>query len=119
MKTQISIIITLQVEGQHRWLNCPILEVAFLKSFHRHIFHIECEKVVEHNDRDIEIIRFKREVEDYFKRIYFDPTLNMCNFKEMSCEDICQDLMDIYDLESCTIKEDGENGAKIQRIHGK
>ena len=48
----------------HQWENCPIEEVAYLKDLHRHTFFIECKKEVTHDDRDIEIICFKREIND-------------------------------------------------------
>jgi len=113
MKT--TIIVNLQVEGQHRWLKCPILEMAFLKSFHRHIFHIQCEVEVSHNDRDIEIIMFKREVLDYLNRNYYNLAIHMCNFGDKSCEMIATDLVEAYAMTSCQVLEDGENGAKVYR----
>lgn len=110
-----SIIVNLQIEAIHSWpLAKEILpQMAFLSDPHRHMFWITAEKVVEHNERDIEIIQFKREIENYFKRNYFSETLNMCDFGGRSCETLCHDLMGAYDLESCRILEDGENGSHV------
>lgn len=113
MKT--TIIVNLQVEGQHKWESCPIPEMSFLKFFHRHIFHVQCELEVNHSDREVEIIQFKREVLDYFKRNYFKESLGMCDFGEMSCEMIAQDLVEAYNLLTCTVLEDGENGSKVYK----
>jgi hypothetical protein len=112
---KITIIVNLQIEGQHRWLTCSLPRVMFLKSFHRHLFFIECEKVVTETNREIEILEFKRELQDYFKRNYYEESLGMCNFKEMSCEDICLDLMVAYDLEMVSVKEDNENGSRARK----
>lgn len=114
---KINIVINLQVEGRHRWENCPIKEMSFLKDYHRHIFHIRCERGVNHTDRDVEIIQFKREVEDYFRRHYFDKELGMCDFGNRSCEDIGVDLQQTYDLYAVEVLEDGENGAKIYKYY--
>lgn len=109
MKTNI--VVKLQVEGMHRWLGCNIIEVMFLKSYHRHIFHIRCELAVIDLDREVEIIKLKREIQDYLKRNYFDESLGMCDFKGMSCEQIGQDLLLAYNLHSCEVLEDNENGS--------
>ena len=54
--------VNLQVEGIHRWKDCNIFDVDYLKEYHRHIFHITANKEVRHNERDIEIIQFKRSI---------------------------------------------------------
>lgn len=112
---KINIIITLQIEGRHRWAECPIPEMSFLRDYHRHQFHVKCEKAVSHSNRDVEIIKFQREVRDYFQRNYFKESLQMCDFENKSCEDLCIDLIEAYDLESCEILEDGENGSKVYK----
>ena len=108
MKT--SVVVKLQVEGLHRWKDCTIDEVAYLCEMHRHIFHITCEKKVRHSDRDIEIISFKHEVANYLNAEYGNP---VCNFGEMSCEMIAQELVERFSLERCIVLEDNENGAIV------
>lgn len=105
-----SIVINLTVEGLHYWPSCHIKEVDFLKSPHRHIFHIRCKKVVSHLDRDIEIIRFKRRVGEHLAKKYGTPC---CDFGAMSCEMIAEELVRTFGLSFCSVLEDGENGAEV------
>ena len=109
MKTTITI--RLQVEGVHRWAKCPHEDVKFLRDFHRHIFHVECEKQVFHDDRDVEFIRFKREVLKYLLDKYDDG--ECLKFNDMSCEMIAKELVLKYDLIKCSVFEDNENGATV------
>ena len=66
MANQINIVVKLQVEGFHFWGAAPI-EVEFVRKRHRHTFFIKCIKEVDHSDRNIEIILFKRKVLAYLK----------------------------------------------------
>jgi len=109
MKT--TIVCRLQVEGIHQWSKCPFEDVKFLKDPHRHIFHIECEKEVHHDDRDVEFIRFKREITKYLVDKYDDG--ECLKFNDMSCEMIAKELLTKYDLIKCSVFEDNENGASI------
>lgn len=111
-----NIVVTLQVEALHNWPEAKqvIPEMAFLSDLHRHLFFITAKKRVDNNDnRDVEIIQFKRELQDYFKRNYFVAFLQICNLGPRSCETIAKDLMEAYDLEYCQVLEDNENGAEI------
>ena len=110
-----NIIVTLQVEAIHCWPNAKntLPQMAFLSDPHRHIFWITAKKKVDHGDRQIEIIKFKRELQDYFQRLYFSKELNMCNFEHRSCEMLCEDLMEAYDLEYIQILEDNECGSEL------
>jgi len=112
--TSRMIYITFQREGIHKYpaaLTDPALEfVQFLGYPHRHIFHFKVGISVEHNDRDIEFILFKRWVES----LYGDGTLEL-DFK--SCEMIAEDLYAVINARypnrtvSIDVSEDGENGA--------
>lgn len=110
-----NIVVSLQVEGQHNWPKAKevLPQMSFLSHDHRHMFFVVAKKTVSHEDRDIEIIQFKRELEDYFKRNYFDEKLNMCDFGPRSCEMLCKDLMEAYDLEYIQVLEDNENGSEL------
>lgn len=104
------VVINFQVEGIHNWPDCPFEDVKFLKSPHRHMFHIELTKDVSHDDRDIEIIRLKR------KAIRELHNLNevkdgMLIFGSKSCETIAKELCNALEASSCKVLEDGENGA--------
>ena len=117
MKTNV--IMSLRVEGIHRWSGCNIDDVDFLKEPHRHVFHITAKKIVEHDDRDVEIIMFKRKMEQYlFERhgsTNKNGDRNVCYFGELSCEMIAKELVTTFKLEYCSVLEDGENGAEVWR----
>lgn len=110
MSKNTYIKVQLKVEGLHRWKDCNIDEVSFLRNTHRHIFYITCKKIVSHKDRDIEIIQFKRSIESYLTSMFGKP----CNFSEMSCEMIAEDILQNFKLSSCEVLEDGENGAIVE-----
>jgi len=102
-----NIIINLQYEAIHSWQSCNMAEVAFLKHPHRHIFCICCKKEVEHNEREIEIIMFKRLILDYLVKEFKG------DFKNMSCESLAERLLKDFELSYCSVLEDGENGAEV------
>lgn len=102
MKT--AIVVTFQVEGTHRWPECPFEDVAFLREKHRHIFHVRATKQVTHSDRQVEIIRLKRSMLMYADKFGGD-------FGRASCEDMAEHLVEKFDLITCQVLEDNENGA--------
>lgn len=116
-----TVFCTLQVEGIHRWKDCPFDEVYFLRDYHRHIFHIKAYKKVTHSDRDVEFIMLKREVQDYLRSMYtaqFGVNITaqhraVHNFGDRSCEMIAKELIEKFDLLACEVNEDGENGAFV------
>lgn len=113
--------VTFQKEGIHRYPAAATdpklatgdwLDVSFLASPHRHIFHFRVEMEVFHDDRDVEFIQLKRILESW----YSEKTLSV-DFK--SCEMIAKDL---YDKIAVTwpdrairieVSEDNENGCRI------
>lgn len=104
----IRIVVNLRLEGFHYWADAPS-EVRFLASPHRHEFHVRMERDVVHEDREIEIILFKRKAVDVIRRVYGDP----CAFGSRSCEAIASEFIRMFGLSSCTVLEDGENGATV------
>lgn len=114
MSTKTSIIVKLQVEGIHFWKDAAevIPEMDYLAHPHRHIFHIKCEKRVRHDDRDVEIIMFKREIIEFITTSYGSPA----KFGGMSCEMIAAQLQHKFGLMSCEVLEDNENGARVELI---
>lgn len=107
-----TIFVTFQKEGIHRYPDAPE-GVEFLRSPHRHIFHFRVTVEVFHNDRDIEFILFKRELES----LYSEKTLQM-DYK--SCEMLAEDLIGYISNKyprrniSVEVSEDGENGATLE-----
>ena len=103
------IFVTFQKEGIHKYPDAPE-GVEFLQYPHRHIFHFRVEIEVFHDDREIEFILFKRELE----KLYSDGILEL-DYK--SCEMMADDLSKYIYQEytgrnfNIIISEDGENGA--------
>lgn len=117
--TTTSIVVKLQVAGTHSWprvVDFPELKaVHYLQHDHRHVFHIRVEKEVTHDDRDIEIIMLKQEIEKFFRDEYYTERDGLCVFGSKSCEMMCEMLLWRFDLDRVECLEDGENGAKCVR----
>lgn len=109
--THTNIVVKLQIEGFHYWKDAP-KEVSFLRDNHRHIFHFEIEKEVKHDDRDIEIILFKRKVETYVREKYKDAD-GVCQFESKSCEMLAKEVMLKFGAKVVRVLEDNENGAAV------
>lgn len=124
---QTSVIITFQLEGMHNWPEAKDIfpDVAFLSDMHRHMFHFKMSKRVFHDDRDVEFIRWKREVTTYLKHKYTDTVevqgdfmiqdAAYLNFGRMSCEQIAKELLEKFDCLFVEVWEDGENGARVEK----
>lgn len=112
MAYRSAIWITTSFEGFHAWTGCPFDDVDFLRDRHRHIFHVKLTVPVTHSDRDVEFIRFKREVSEFIKQTWPDGELG-CT----SCEMIGEKILDHFQVASvCEVSEDLENGAIVGRI---
>lgn len=88
-------------------------DVSFLAVPHRHIFHFKVWIEVNHSDRDIEFIQFKR----WLERLYTTDVLQL-DYKscEMMAEDLYKKIANEYPNRETWIEvsEDGENGAFIK-----
>lgn len=114
--------VTFRKEGMHKYpaaLTDPTLatgdeyDVSFLGYPHRHIFHFKVWISVEHSDRAIEFIQFKR----WLENLYSQGTLQL-DYK--SCEMMAEDLYEQIAAKHpgrevwIEVSEDGENGALIK-----
>jgi hypothetical protein len=109
MKTNV--IMRLEFEAIHCWPECPFQIVSFLKNKHRHIFKVTCKAPVGHDDRDIEFILCKQEIERYLRTTYDKKDIG-----GMSCEMLCKDILSAFPaLNYVCVEEDGENGAEVHR----
>lgn len=115
LKTKTTVKINLSVIWLHHRPECPIEEVSFLKDKHRHTFTISCEKEVSHNDRDVEIIMFKNVIKQYLEDEYYDQEQMILDFWRMSCEDIANELVEMFWLYYCEVLEDWENWAVVRQ----
>src|SRR6056300_2008689 len=83
-KRNVFIKVSFQKEGIHCYPNAPE-GVEFLKYPHRHIFHFYVTLEVNHNDRDVEFILFKRELEALFETGAMQADYKSC---EMMAEEV-------------------------------
>lgn len=107
--------VTFEKEGIHRYPQAAtdpaLADVSFLAHPHRHVFKFRVEITVEHDDRDIEFILLKRELEALFS----DGILQL-DYK--SCEMIALDLYTYLNEKypnrdiQIEVSEDGENGTR-------
>jgi hypothetical protein len=111
--------ISFQKEGVHKYpaaLEDPKLaDVSFLGYPHRHMFHFKVKLEVYHNDRDVEFILLKRELE----ALYNEKVLAL-DFQ--SCEMIAEGLIEYIKINypgrriTIGVYEDGENGAILEYV---
>ena len=119
--------VTFRKEGVHKYpaaLTDPALatgdeyDVSFLGYSHRHIFHFKVWITVEHNDRDIEFIQFKR----WLENLYGDNSGNnkILDLNHKSCEMMSDELYGMISSKYphrevwIEVSEDGENGSFIR-----
>ena len=109
LNKQKFIWVTFQKEGIHRYPDAPE-GVEFLRHPHRHIFHFKVELEVFHDDRDVEFILFKRELENLYRTNTLQLDYKSC---EMIADDLAFYITRKYENRDLiiTVSEDGENGA--------
>ena len=116
------IFVTFQKEGMHKYpaaATDPSLatgdeyDVSFLQFPHRHVFHLKVWISVEHSDRAIEFIQFKRWLENLYNQGTLQLDYKSC---EMMAEDLYKQISAKYPGREVWIEvsEDGENGALIK-----
>ena len=88
-------------------------DVSFLGYPHRHVFHFYVTLGVTHNDRDVEFIQFKRELERLYNK-------NVLQLDYQSCEMIAEDLINYIEQKypnravRVEVYEDDENGGILE-----
>jgi uncharacterized protein YigA (DUF484 family) len=101
-------------EGMHRWESAPEA-VFFLRNPHRHEFHVQARIQTFHDDRELEFILVKKQIEDWVRVLSFDLGRKSC---EMLAKELAAQLLEKYgnDIErhvEVKVSEDGENGALV------
>lgn len=107
-------VVKFQFEGIHFYKDAPD-EVSFLRHPHRHIFHCEVWLQQFHEDRDIEYIMLKKDLQTKFTG---------GDLGKMSCEMIAEEIAKYLAEQYCSIlvkrkikvfvSEDNENGCCIE-----
>ena len=108
MKT---VILDFDVEGYHSYPNAP-KEVEFLSYPHRHIFQIRAGYRVTDSNREREIFIEQDNVKNYLGEVFGVP----CQFENMSCEMIAEEILEFAQEDGCVwveVFEDGKGGARV------
>lgn len=100
------VVIRTSFSALHCWPDCPIEEVSYLKNLHRHTFHVEMRWEVKHDNREIEFIAKKNEV-----NLFLQEYWNSKNLKSMSCEMMAKELARLFFANYVSVFEDNENGS--------
>lgn len=107
------IIVRGQFEFCHRYASAP-QEVQYLRNLHRHMFHYEVELEVFHDDRELEFIMVKHDIDTYL----MDHSVGWD--EKTSCEQMAKYIgawlqtKHGFDRDlTVSIFEDNENGAKV------
>lgn len=102
--------VTTQKEMLHRYPEAPE-GVKYLKNLHRHLFKFKIYLEVKHDNRDIEFIKFKHEVNEILDRINRDLKRKSC---EMLSNHLAYKISKKYPGRDIKIEvsEDGENGSE-------
>jgi len=102
--------------GNHKWSNAPE-EVIFLRDVHRHIFNIEIEFEVTHNDRELEFFIMQNEVAKAIENLYKKTEWIYMWYSVWSCEQVAEALLEYfspeYSINKISINEDWENGVNL------
>lgn len=117
MEIKTNVIAKLELEGLHNWPDAKTVfpEVAFLSDMHRHKWYITAKKQVFHDDRDVEFIMFKRDIEEYLMTNYWSIDQRTHLFGAKSCEMLAKELLLHFDCEYVSVFEDNENGAECYK----
>lgn len=108
------VICALQIEGFHCWSHAPDGPLSYLRDRHRHVFEIRIRFQVQDSDREIEINQQQQELKQYLLANYA-PDNSVCEFGDLSCEQIAEELLRVFGAASCEVLEDGYGGACIVR----
>lgn len=102
-------VIRFQVEGFHRWPDAPEPR-AYLAQSHRHLFHVEVQIEVFHDDREIEF----HDLLDFTRSVFpgGDMGSDSC---EVMAKEIIKQLTNKYGRRAMQVSvfEDGEVGAVV------
>jgi hypothetical protein len=111
-----SVVVRTQLEALHCWPDIPKGHPSqFLQHPHRHIFYIELQFKINHNNRDVEFFEMKHQIDNYLQRNFkTDMISGVKDFGAMSCEMLCEDLLQQFNhlnAFQASVFEDNECGS--------
>lgn len=107
-----TVIIKIEVDGFHHYPNAP-KKVEFLSYNHRHTFKIKAAYLVNELNREKEIFIQRDYIKEYLNESYGYP----CQFEDMSCEMIANEILEFSKDDGmiwCEVWEEETGGAKIE-----
>jgi hypothetical protein len=114
-RTRSALALIPSTSGFHQWETAPEA-VKYLRSLHRHVFHVELEISVYHNDRELEYHMVLGAMNKFIDSEMLGAMWN----NRWSCEDMAFKIVlwaaDAYPDRpgyTCTISEDDENGSVV------
>lgn len=108
---EMNVIVRTQFPAIHYWPTCPYEDVRYLKSLHRHVFHVTMKWHVTHDNRDIEFIRTKEQVD-----LWIDENWRNKELHNMSCEMMADALCRRFGCFYASVFEDNENGSEVIHV---
>ena len=121
IKQKSFIWVTFQKEGIHNYPQAATdpklatgdwLDVSFLGTPHRHIFHFRVEMEVFHDDRDVEFIQAKRIMERWYSEDILALDYKSCEMMAKELHKMCNLAWPQRDY-VIEVSEDGENGCRM------
>lgn len=97
--------------GLHHWSRAA----NYLAQTHRHLFVIRARKSINHGDRDVEFIELGNSIRQFIVDKFEMTKDGTYNLGETSCESLALMLYEAFDLDSCWVHEDDENGGGVER----
>lgn len=113
MQTNMTtVIVNTSFEGLHRYDEAP-KEVIYLRNLHRHIFYVNVELEVFHDNRELEFIMIKHAIDKFIAET-FEGTDGVQSCEQIG-KSICRFLTQQYGERKivCTVMEDNENGGRV------
>ena len=113
MQHKSLIIVKGQYEHCHQFDKAPA-EVRYLRNIHRHLFHYEVKLEVFHNDRELEFIMVKHEIDRFIaeSKISWGDKVS-CEHMAVCIGEFLRATYGFARSLSVAVLEDNENGAEI------
>jgi hypothetical protein len=105
--------------GIHHWPGCPHEDISFLRSPHRHVFHVTVSVEVAGDDREVEFFQLQREIDAILGQA-FDTADGVLVLDARSCEMIADEIhtrmVEGYPVQEIriSVSEDNENEAMCE-----
>jgi hypothetical protein len=120
LNADASIFVTFTEVGFHRWDNAPAHR-AYLRSDHRHVFHVRVEMAVSHDDREVEFHDLIDRARAEFRSCSAMDSNDIGDYGPQSCEMMARTVAELLSFRftrpvQVGVSEDGEVGAMVLAV---